>query len=284
MTWRVTLELEAELDLLFRVLPSELVEARAALAGRLVRAGDKAAAARVKALKRPTPAAWALNQLHFEERALLERAAQAAEAVRALHAKDGVAADALRAAMAEQRSTSTAVVDAAMRRLETAGLPIGLAQHKKVSATVQGWLTGAGDAPPGRMTLDLEPGGFAALGAVGSVERTEPRAASEPAPPRDVARLDRARARVTEAEEKALAAREVVRRRKEERERAREEATRAAQRVTEAERTLEELRAEAQQRAAALVRSERAVDEASDAQKEADAAAASARAALSSRT
>jgi hypothetical protein len=277
----VTLVLESELDLLFRVLPSETVEWRGKLVARLARAGDKAAAARVKALKRPTPAAWAINQLHFEDRALLDRAVQAAEGVRALHARDGVSADALRAAMAEQRSATSAVVDAALRRLERAGLPSGLAQHKKLTATVQGWLAGAGDEQPGRMTHDLEPGGFEALSIVGSVQREPaPVAAEPPAPTRDEARLERARARVSEAEDRALAAREVVRRRKEERDRARDEASRAAQRVIEAERTLEELRVEAARREAAVVRSERSVDEAVEAQKKADEAAASARAAL----
>jgi hypothetical protein len=289
MTPLVTLSLEAELDLLFRVHPAEFVDARGALVARLTKTGERATAAAVKALKRPTPAAWALNQIHFEAPGLLERAARAATQVRELHARDGVTADALRAAMVEQRAASSALVDDALRRLESAGLPAGAVQQKKLAATVQGWLGGADGAQPGRMTHDLEFGGFEAIATVGtparepaakeSAEAVTPPASSKPTA-RDAARLQKAQARVAGAEQRALAAREVVRRRKEERDRLREHASQAALRVRETERTLEELREEARRADAAVVRSERAIEEALASQKQADAAAASARAAL----
>src|SRR5690349_11133493 len=99
----VTDPLAEELDALFQAAPSALVEARNAVADRLRKAGDKGAAARVKAIKRPAPAAWALNQVHFHEPELLAAAEIATAEVRALHAKDAVDPRALMAAHEGQR-------------------------------------------------------------------------------------------------------------------------------------------------------------------------------------
>lgn len=54
---------EEEVDDLYSKPLGDFTRARDALAKRLRQAGDKAAAERVKALRRPTAAAWALNQL-----------------------------------------------------------------------------------------------------------------------------------------------------------------------------------------------------------------------------
>jgi len=66
--------LDAELDELFRQPPAAHVEARDALATKLRKAGDRASAERVKKLKRPSPPAWAINQLCFQKPELLEAA------------------------------------------------------------------------------------------------------------------------------------------------------------------------------------------------------------------
>ena len=71
-------------DELFELDPEEFVAARDALARRLRGEGDKAAAATVKGLRRPTVAAWALNQLarrHGDEvQALVAEGQELAEA------------------------------------------------------------------------------------------------------------------------------------------------------------------------------------------------------------
>lgn len=159
--------LDAELDALFQLLPAELVPARNALADKLKKAGDKPSADKVKAIKRPTPGAWAINQVFHRRPQLLEQARARALELRDLHAADGVDGRRLTAAVDAQRGAVQAVVDAAMRFIDEAGLTGGAPQERKIFATIQGWLAGQADEPLGRMTHDLESGGFAAIGSVG---------------------------------------------------------------------------------------------------------------------
>ncbi len=166
--------LDPELDQLFQLPPARMVEARTALAERLRKAGDRPASARIKAIKRPTPAAWALNQVHFGQPSLLARALEHAVQVRALHARDGVDARELRAAVDAQRGTLNELVELALKYCEVAGLPHGSTQQRKILATVQGWLSGAGDEPPGRMIHDIEAAGFGAVATVGAAPPRQP--------------------------------------------------------------------------------------------------------------
>jgi hypothetical protein len=169
MTDAVASELEAELDRLFQLPPADLVPARNALADKLRKAGDRATAERVKSIKRPTPGAWAINQVWFREPALLERARTHAETLRELHASDGVDGRQLSAAVDAQRGATQAIVDAAVRYCDAAGLAGGPPQQRKIFTSVQGWLSGTADEVPGRMTHDVESSGFDAVGSVGLV-------------------------------------------------------------------------------------------------------------------
>jgi hypothetical protein len=108
--------IDAELDLLFQQPPAAHVEARNALAERLRESGSRAQAERVKKIKRPALAAWAINQLHFARSDLLQAAQDAAAALRALHARDGVGPSELSAAVMAQRRAVQAAVDAAVRQ------------------------------------------------------------------------------------------------------------------------------------------------------------------------
>ena len=173
---------EAELDALFQLPPAEMVEARNALAARLKKSGARDTATLVKALKRPAPAAWAINQVFFRERACLESARAEVVRVRELQATDGVDRQQLAAAVAAQRTALQAVVDAALRYCAAAGLPTGTQQERRVFATVQGWLGGNGEEAPGRMTRELEPSGFEGLGLL-AAPAPLPAAASAPPPP-----------------------------------------------------------------------------------------------------
>lgn len=175
-------DLEAELDALFQLPPSEMVAARNELVARLKKAGERDAAARVKALKRPAPAAWAINACFFRERALLEAALADVAQVRELQAADGVDRQQLAAAVAAQRASLQTVVDAALRHCAAAGLPTAGAQERRVFATVHGWLGGSGSEVPGRMTEELEPSGFEGLGQLGTPAPL-PAATSQPSQP-----------------------------------------------------------------------------------------------------
>jgi hypothetical protein len=184
--------LEAELDQLFRLAPAEMVEARNGLADRLKKAGERAAATRVKALKRPTPVAWAINQVFFLQPGLLEQAREVTLHLRELHAQDGVEQRQLSAAVEAQRAALQAALDAAIAVCAAAGVAVAAPQQRKIFTTLQGWLSGGGDEAPGRMTHELEPSGFDALGAVGEaapreLPRSPPSAAQTSLPLGDAA-------------------------------------------------------------------------------------------------
>ena len=193
---------EEELDRLFRLPPGEMVAARDALAGQLRKAKEPALAARVKALKRPTPSAWALNQVHFDAPPLITQAAERTREVRALHAQDGVEPDLLRRAHEAQRTATAALLEAVMARCAEAGLPHGPAQQKKALITVRALLAGLGAEPPGRLTQDLEPAGFDAMGELGAPAPRKAPAPLEPSADETEAReRERLRGELEEAEE-----------------------------------------------------------------------------------
>lgn len=296
--------LDAELDTLFQLPPADVVPARNALADRLRKAGDRASAARVMAVKRPTPGAWAINQVYFREPELLERARDRAAKLQELHAADGVDGRQLSAAVDAQRGATQAVVDAAVRYCDAASLAGGPPQQRKIFTSVQGWLSGTADEPPGRMTHDLEASGFDAIGSVGLVLPHVPRslaaagAASNPAPAATGAAgrgPEPARSKPAEPDPRALALAtdELAKREREARtavERARQRDTdrkqteleleRARLSVKDAERALVHLQAAVAQREADHTRAQTASSEALEAQARAEQAVVEARTTL----
>lgn len=286
--------LEAELDQLFQLAPGELIAARNALADRLRKAGDREGAARIKAVKRPTPGAWAINQVHFRHRALLERARAASEQLRQLHGQDGVELRQLQAAIEAQRTAMYAVIEAATHCCREAGLPADGALQRKLFTTLQAWLAGGGDEAPGRMTHEIESAGFGAVTAVGTPRAAEPAVAAqgasapaaratpaspEPAAPSgpDPREVARAEARVSEREQQARQAREALERARAAEAEGRLEIERAQGEVQRAEAALLERRAELSARQAALARLHAAAGTAEQEQRAADAALARAR-------
>ena len=61
------------MDALFKLALPEFTAARNALASKLQKAGDKAAAAEVKALAKPPVSAWVVNQIYWRARAAFDR-------------------------------------------------------------------------------------------------------------------------------------------------------------------------------------------------------------------
>jgi hypothetical protein len=109
-------------DELFDCRPQEFVSARNALARRLRAEGEREAAATVTALRRPTPGAWALNQVARHEPELMAAVTGAAEALRQAteRALNGDAG-ALRSAQQTERSAVGAVITAARQHLAETG-------------------------------------------------------------------------------------------------------------------------------------------------------------------
>ena len=156
---------EQAVDGLFRLAPEEFVAARDDLARRLKREGDAAAAAEVKALRRPSLSAWAVNQLAHGRADELEQLLATGERLRSAHqaALAGGGAAELRAAARAEREAVTSLVVASLEVLRQAGHPTTDATRDRVAATLH-----AAAADPaaaelvrrGRLTHDLDPSGF----------------------------------------------------------------------------------------------------------------------------
>ena len=158
---------DAALDRLYGAALDEFVATRDALAKELRAGGDRETAAAVKKARKPSVAAWAVNQLarrHPDEvTALLEATEQLRRAQR--RAVSGAGAGGLREAAAEQRAAVARLVERAGALLEETGHGGG-AQLDRVASTLQAAPAGADTAERlarGRLERDLEPAGFGEL-------------------------------------------------------------------------------------------------------------------------
>jgi hypothetical protein len=152
-------------DELFGLPPEEFVAARDDLARSLRREGDAEAARQVKALRRPSLSAWAVNQLARGQGSGLARLLAAGERLRAAHqaALAGEGAAELRVAAKAEREAVAGLVEDALALLREAGHPTTDATRDRVAATLHaaGASQEAADlVRDGRLTTDLDPSGF----------------------------------------------------------------------------------------------------------------------------
>jgi hypothetical protein len=105
-------------DALYELRPEDFTAARNALAKELRAAGDKASAAEVAGLRRPSVGAWALNQVARQHPELIASALRAGDRLRAA-SEAATAGDAkgLREATAADRAAGQAVAKAAREHL-----------------------------------------------------------------------------------------------------------------------------------------------------------------------
>jgi hypothetical protein len=167
---------------LFAVPPAEFVRVRDALAKELRGEGHEAEAKEVAALRRPTAAVWAVNQLARRNGAELESFLDASERVR--HAQVRRAAgEELRAAMTAQRAALAKLEQAAAEVLRDAGAQASPGAVRSVQSTLQAAATGGRDVQEqlreGTLRETLEPAGFEALLAAGPVRATSAHRAPE---------------------------------------------------------------------------------------------------------
>ena len=108
-------KLDAHIDRLYGLPLDEFVVQRDALAKQLRADGDREAASAVKALRKPTAGAWALNQAVRRRREETGALLAAGERLRAAHQAllSGGGRDELREAMGEQRALSNVLADCA---------------------------------------------------------------------------------------------------------------------------------------------------------------------------
>jgi hypothetical protein len=156
---------EKELDRLYAAPLDEFVAERDALAKQLRADGDREAADRVKALRKPSAAVWAVNQLARRQQKDYRALLKAGDKLRATQEKvlGGESPDKLQEAAATERE----LVD---RLTEKGGAVLEVAGHKPTDATlrrVSGTLHAAATRPDlreaaesGRLEHEEETAGF----------------------------------------------------------------------------------------------------------------------------
>ena len=160
--------IEAEIDALFQLSLAEFTGARNALAKRLKNEGRALDAERVKALAKPSAPAWAVNQLYWQDPAVIERLLTLGERVRKAQTGQLRNAD-LRALMDEKKQMTTALLRNAAAILEDAGSAASPDAMRRMSATLESlaaWGRTDGVPRAGRLTADLDPPGFDTLAAL----------------------------------------------------------------------------------------------------------------------
>jgi len=238
----------AAADDLFTLDPTEFTAARDRLAAELRKAGDKEGAAEVKALRRPTVTAWALNQLarrHGDEvRLLLDASAEVARAQ--AEAASGGDTAAFRRLTKERRDLVHRLAAAGAAVLDEREPGSGPARRDALVSAIEAASMdeeGGSALLAGRLTAEPQPasgfGGFltAAVTAAEGTGRAGP-SRGEVRAARD--RAERARQAATEAEEAAAVAGEKAAALERQLEDARSRAERARARAEEAARAADE--------------------------------------------
>jgi hypothetical protein len=131
------MDLAEEIDRLYGTPLDEFVRERDGLARRLTRDGDREGGARVKALRKPTVGAWALNQAVRRRRAETDALLATGKLLRAAHEDllNGGDPAVLRETMEKERSLTSALADCAEAIASETGKS-GPALRDRVRATL----------------------------------------------------------------------------------------------------------------------------------------------------
>ncbi|MDQ1476235.1 MAG: hypothetical protein QOE62_1464 [Actinomycetota bacterium] len=106
--------LDAAMDELYGVDPSEFVAVRKRLSTALRSAGEKEAAKELQAVRRPSTSAWALNQVARQQPEVVESLLDASRALFAAQTRGSNKPDVLREAIRTHREAIDAAADAAL--------------------------------------------------------------------------------------------------------------------------------------------------------------------------
>jgi hypothetical protein len=254
-------ELEQELDRVYGLPLGEFVAARDELAKRARAEGQRAIAARVKELRKPTVSAWVVNRLARDHELDVQRLLTAGERLEAAQraAVAGRDAEAFREARVDEQRALERLAANARELLRREGHGSGV--QERVLRTLRaaaGTAEGRERLQRGRLTEDVEPQGFEAFAGIVPTQpsrqperkqprggdRTEQRRAVEEARRRLRDMKKRAAELARDASAADQEARQAERRAQDlrgEAEQARAEADAAAESVADAERELEEL-------------------------------------------
>lgn len=167
--------LKEDVDELFRLPLAEFTSARNALAARLKKSGreeERAEAARVKALAKPSISAWAVNQLYWNHREEFDQLIASGERFHKAQTSrsSGKVAD-MRAAMDARRESLSQLSHIAASVLRDAGHNPALDTIHRITTTLEALSAYASRSDarhlesPGHLTQDIDPPGFESFGA-----------------------------------------------------------------------------------------------------------------------
>lgn len=251
----MTFDLERDLDELYAADLADFTQARNELAKRLRKEGADEAAAEIAALKKPTVAVWAANQLARAARKDVDKLLDAGHRVREAQRNALSEGDPREVERAQQAQ------NAAVRELVARAKEILRERHGSASDAVLDRLGATLRAASvsdegrellarGRLTEELEPAGFEALASLADVLRASPRPKQARAAKQKRDEVGELREQVREAKSRATelraAARDAQRgadRARKEAEKLQAEAERAAERADAAEEDVAEAEA-----------------------------------------
>lgn len=246
-------DIDKELNGLYGVPPEEFVDERRRIERELREEDRRGEADEIKALGKPTTAAWIVNQLAREKKGDVDRLLAAGERLRTAQraAVAGKGTSKFDEAREEEAEARRALTDAAASLLEEQGRKASRQMLDQVDQTLRAAAVldeGRELLARGRLVRELETGGFELLAGVtpGRSDRTE---ADSPRTAGRKQRLEQARGDVKEARSRARETSEALRR-------AEREATKARRALDAAEAVAEKARREADDAAAAVERAE----------------------------
>lgn len=175
-------DLEAELDRLYGGKAATFVAERNGIAKALRAAGDRNRAAEIAGLPRPTPVAWAINQLHFRAKNLLDALRDAGLELRRAQEAALPAEEFAGRKRAHQKAIGAAT-ERALGLIDEDGQTPNAGLKRRLEMTLNLFSAAAEDMspPPGRMSAELEPLGFDALTTVArAAPRPPPKRAGTP--------------------------------------------------------------------------------------------------------
>ncbi len=200
--------LDVVADELYRLPLEEFIPVRDARA-KAARGKDRALAAAVGKLRKPSSAAWVVNLLVHERPELLEQLSDLADALRA--AQESLSGDQIRGLSAQRHQVVASMVRESRRLAAARGVKVGDAVQRELEATFDAALADPAAAQAvrsGRLTTALS---YAGLGDLGSATTVAP----DTSPTKAIPSRARAKAGADAAEAEAQRRAEAERRRQE---------------------------------------------------------------------
>jgi hypothetical protein len=242
-------DLDAELDELYGLAPSEFTRARNDLARRLKDAGRTDAASLVKELRKPTVPIWTVNQLARRHPEDVEVLLEAGKLLRSAQEATlgGGEPQALRSATSAERQALRTLAQRAQKLLAAAGHGAGAATLERIASTLRAAAVDPGRAEllaRGRLNEELDSAGFDALAGMPvstrpSAKRTQAKPESPAVARRHQERIRKLRDRLKKLDDDATEAGRAAADAQAEADRARKQAERAHAAADDARAKLE---------------------------------------------